>query len=225
METMYQSSRKGLVMLSFPVIKNKELTKKKLVNAVGEIICKEGYTGLGVNKIARKAGVDKRLIYRYFGTVDRLIEAYVVEKDYWVLASDELKTQAEEETTDLQASITAILEDQFNFFYSEKEMQQLIIWEISGKSPLMKSISVAREHLGERFLGLTDEYFKDSDINFRALSALLSAGIYYMVLHAPVTPYCGVDIQNPGDRDELKRTIRQVISRAFEEAKVKRKKS
>ena len=68
--------------LSSLKIKDKELTKRKLINAVGEIIRTEGYTGLGVNKIARQAQVNKKLIYRYFMTVDRLIEEYVLEKDY-----------------------------------------------------------------------------------------------------------------------------------------------
>ncbi len=40
-------------------LKNKELTKRKLIEAVSFIIRTEGYTGLGVNKIARQAGVHK----------------------------------------------------------------------------------------------------------------------------------------------------------------------
>jgi AcrR family transcriptional regulator len=47
-------------------IKNKELTKRKLIDAVGEIFRTEGHAGLGINKVARIAGVNKKLIYRYF---------------------------------------------------------------------------------------------------------------------------------------------------------------
>ena len=46
--------------------KNKELTKRKLFAAVGEILKSEGYNGLGVNRVAKQAGVNKKLIYRYF---------------------------------------------------------------------------------------------------------------------------------------------------------------
>lgn len=223
METISENYPKEPGTTSFRKTKNKELTKRRLINAVGEIIRTEGFTGLGTNKIARQAGVHKKLIYRYFGSTDRLIEDYVVEKDFWMLSSDKLDNQAAEEDTDLQATISGILENQFDFFFSEKEMQQLIIWEICG-SKLMKGISVAREHLGDKFLRLTDDYFEDSNVNFRALSALLSAGIYYMILHAPATPHCGIDLNNPRDYAEVKRTIRQVISMAFEEAKRNKKK-
>ncbi|OYX95246.1 MAG: hypothetical protein B7Y76_09920, partial [Sphingobacteriia bacterium 35-40-5] len=90
MEYSGQDQLRRQAGLSYPNIKDKELTKRKLINAVGEIIRTEGYTGLGVNKIARQAQVDKKLIYRYFITVDRLIEEYVLEKDYWMLASEKM---------------------------------------------------------------------------------------------------------------------------------------
>ena len=220
MENIRLNHRTEPADLSSLKIKDKELTKRKLINAVGEIIRTEGYTGLGVNKIAKQAQVNKKLIYRYFTTVDRLIEEYVVEKDYWMLTSDQISDEALND--DLSKTISDILENQFEFFYTQKEMQQLIIWEISG-SQLMKSISRVREQLGERLMELADEYFEGSDINFRAIGSLLSAGIYYMTLHAPVTTYCGIDLNRPDHRNEVRRTIRQIIHCAFDHAKANRK--
>ena len=72
-------------------MKNKEETKRKLVAAVAHIFQTEGYVGLGVNKVAKLAGVSKKLIYRYFGSFERLIEAYVMETDYWMQFSAELR--------------------------------------------------------------------------------------------------------------------------------------
>lgn len=219
MDPSGSNPRPGAKEASLFRLKNKELTKRRLIRAVGEIMQKEGYTGLGVNKIARQAGVNKKLIYRYFISLDRLIEEYIIEKDYWLLASEELGVKAAAQEPGLKEAIIGILENQFDFFYQEKEMQHLILWEISGKSELMKSISRSREHFGEKFLSLTDPCFEGSGINFRALCAILSAGIYYMVMHAHVTPYCGIDIRESNDRNELKRTLRQLIENAFKDAK------
>ena len=65
-------------------MKDKERTKRKLIDAVADIFRTEGYAGLGVNKVAKIAGVHKKLIYRYFGGFEQLVEAYVVETDYWI---------------------------------------------------------------------------------------------------------------------------------------------
>jgi len=199
--------------------KNKEDAKRELINAVGEIIKTTGYTGLGVNNIAKQSGLSKALIYRYFGNVNNLIEQYVVEKDFWMLASEELRRKAAGESgMELKDIISTILQDQFNFFYEQPEMQGLILWELTGKSPLMTSISIARESLGEQVLQLADEHFKESSLNFRVLSALLTAGIYYIILHGKVSTFCGVDINNPEVRESILKTIKQLIDAAFERA-------
>lgn len=64
-------------------IRNRERTMK-LLEAVGEIIRTEGHAKLGVNHVARTAGVSKKLIYRHFGSLNDLIELYIRRKDFWV---------------------------------------------------------------------------------------------------------------------------------------------
>jgi AcrR family transcriptional regulator len=43
-------------------MKDKKETKRKLINAVAFIFRNKGYAGLGLNKVARLAGVNKKLI-------------------------------------------------------------------------------------------------------------------------------------------------------------------
>lgn len=64
-------------------MKNKENTKRKLLDAVGVILKKDGFGGLGVNKVAKLAGVSKILIYRYFGDFNELVKSCVVENNFW----------------------------------------------------------------------------------------------------------------------------------------------
>ncbi|WP_158994138.1 TetR/AcrR family transcriptional regulator [Mucilaginibacter sp. L196] len=202
-------------------MKDKEQTKRKLIQAVGEIIKSKGYIGLGVNKIAKKAGVDKTLIYRYFGGVNYLIEAYVIEKDYWMTLSEEVKEMIEKNKgLSSQVLITEILQNQFKFFFSEQEMQDLIILEISTESSLMQSIHNVREGMGRQLLELTDNQFNNTNVNFRAISALLVGGIYYSVLHTRFNGdmICDININSIEGRNEIIRAIQQIVSWAYQEA-------
>jgi AcrR family transcriptional regulator len=141
--------------------KNKESTKKKLIAAVGDIFRTEGYHGLGVNKVARMAGVDKKLIYRYFGNIDGLIEAYVVETDYWMMFFEKMRTlEVPQNGNQVRRLLTSALQDQFAYFLKDKEMQRLILWELSVKSPLMRSIHETRELMGKQLLDMTEPYLK-----------------------------------------------------------------
>jgi AcrR family transcriptional regulator len=200
---------------------DRDTTKQKLIQAVGKIIKEDGFKGLTVSKIARTANVDRKMIYRYFGGLNYLIEAYVVENDYWMAFSQKVKELiGQQPLTDIEGLITEILQNQFEFFFSEKEMQSLILWEISGDNPLMRSIHNARESMGQRFLELTDPDFSGTSVNFRAVSALLVGGIYYIILH---TRYNGgrfsdMDIHSEEGRKEIIRTIKQIVGWAYQQA-------
>src|SRR5690349_25169427 len=60
-----------------------DATKRRLVNAVGAILARDGFSGLGVNAIAHEASTDKALIYRYFGGLPELFEAYAESANFW----------------------------------------------------------------------------------------------------------------------------------------------
>lgn len=199
-------------------IKNKLLTKRKLIDAVAEIFHAEGYQGLGVNKVARIAGVSKKLIYRYFGTFEQLIEAYVVEIDYWMRLAEQIR-QSEGLSLEpgSEAFVADLLVNQFRGFLDDRRMQELIRWEISTGNPLMKSIHQARELLGQQLFELTDKQIPDKTVNFRAISALLVGGIYYTVLHADMNGglFSDVDLATKEGREAIVQAIRLIVRWAY----------
>ena len=205
-------------------IKNKELTKRKLIDAVGEIFRTEGHTGLGINKVARIAGVNKKLIYRYFkNDFNNLLEEYILETDYWMTFSDKVQELIDARHSEIQKLITDILQNQFRYFYLDAQMQRLILWEVSTDSPLMRSIHNARESSGQKLLALTDEHFKNTGVNFRAIAGLLVGGIYYTILHTRFNGgmFSDIDLSLESGRLEMVKAIGQIISWAFQEQKSK----
>jgi AcrR family transcriptional regulator len=207
-------------LLSLPCLsmKNKELTKRKLIDAIGEISKSQGLKGLKISKVSRHAGVDRKLIYRYFGNLNNLIEAYIIENDYWMLFADHLKkTLREGDRTGSQAFITTVLQEQFRFFLEKKEMQLLILMELSEKNPLMQSIHNARESLGQDFFEITDEHFASTTVNFRAVAALLVGGIYYIILHTRHNGYkfSDIDLRSEEGINAILETIANVIDWSF----------
>jgi AcrR family transcriptional regulator len=202
-------------------MKDKEQTKKKLIQAVGDILKKEGHGQLGVNKIAKQADVSKKLIYRYFGGLNPLLEAYIVENDYWMVFSEKMKDVVElNNDADSKHLITAVLQNQFKYFFSEKDMQRLILWELSTESPLMRSIHNARENTGQKLLQLSDLHFNNSQVNFRAIAAIIVGGIYYTVLHTLYngSNFTDMNISSEAGQREILRAIEQIVDWAYNAA-------
>ncbi|WP_222537063.1 TetR/AcrR family transcriptional regulator [Pedobacter polysacchareus] len=204
-------------------VKDRVVTERKLIAAIGVILKEDGYRGLGLNRIAKTAGVNKNLIYRYFGDVDTLVETYIREKDFWLADNKEFPEvfhpQANKEQ--IVASIAELLKNQLNFFYNSEEMQHIILSEISEDSNILKRLSSLRESMAEPFFSYTDKYFEKSELNFRALSAIMTSGIYYMVLQSKKNEAinCGINIRTEQGREMISKTIRQMLEWSFNDQK------
>lgn len=190
--------------------RNKERTKLKLIDAVGEIIRTQGYTKLGVNNIATTAGVSKKLIYRYFETADKLIETYVRSRDYWMGFEHQAGELVDQHRSDHgRRLIETVLKNLYEHMSEVPETQKIILWEISEHSNLMREISERREAFGSEVFALTDSFFEGTSVDIRAISGLLLGGIYYQILHSNATGGSFCEIKN--DQEERKKRLFQSI--------------
>jgi AcrR family transcriptional regulator len=197
---------------------DKSRSIQKLIDAVGVVIKTKGYTGLSATNIAKTAGLSRRLITVYFKSVDDLVETYVRGKDYWIAASgnvDEMMEKNKGENT--QEIMDYLLQNQLDYFYNNTEMQKIILWEISQKTEIMHEVCEDRERLGSKFFALSDKELQGKDIDLRAVSGLLVAGIYYMVLHAKSTDtlFCEIDINTPEGMKRVKNAISLIIENTY----------
>ena len=71
-------------------VKNRQATEQLLLEAVNRLVEQDGFEGLGINAVATQAGVSKMLIYRYFGSLNGLIAAYIRRYDFWINVRPEL---------------------------------------------------------------------------------------------------------------------------------------
>lgn len=201
--------------------RNRNRTEMRILEVAGEIFLAEGYKGLRVNKIARQADVNKVLIYRYFGTVEMLFKRYIEQQDFWSPYNVNIDQILEENRADSGKSLAKkILQEQLGYFYQNKQMQELIRWEITEKNAISRGISNMREYAGDQMLGLTDAHFANTQVSFRAVMTLLIGGIYYCVLHDKTngSKFCGLDINHPDDMRQLHKTMDQIIDWAYQSA-------
>ncbi len=75
-------------------------TEQRILDAVGSILLDQGYPAVGVNAIARQAGCDKVLIYRYFGGFDELLLAFAETTTLW-WEVDEIITESATECVEI----------------------------------------------------------------------------------------------------------------------------
>ncbi|WP_251029773.1 TetR/AcrR family transcriptional regulator [Pedobacter sp. ISL-64] len=192
---------------------------QKLIDAVGVVIKTKGYTGLSATNIAQAAGLSRRLITQYFDTIENLIETYVRGKDYWLAtAGDAVDMIKRSNGNNTRNILDCLLQNQLDYFLSNEEMQKTILWQISERTKIMTEVCEERELLSKFFFALSDKELEGRNIDLRAVSAILVAGIYYLVLHAKSTDvlFCEVDLNKPEGMERIKNAISLLLKKTYE---------
>ncbi|BFO68398.1 TetR/AcrR family transcriptional regulator [Chryseobacterium sp. KCF3-3] len=201
-------------------IRNKERSKKKFLDAVGKILRTKGYTALKVNSIAATAGVDKKMIYSYFGGIDGLIDEYIRSQDYWSKVTIEEIEKIKPKLDDGGKSfMEEMLLSQFDYVYSSKEAQKLLLWRLSEPRKSLKKLTETQEENGEYiFKLLMDSHFKDNAEDVRSIMAIMVSGLYYLNMYAAINGsiFCGIDVNTPIGRDKIKKAISFMLHHTYE---------
>ena len=199
-------------------LRDKERTKVKMIQAVGKVLLKKGYTGLNASSIAKEAGIDKSLVWTYFGSLDNLVEEYIAQRDFWKYkAADSINNMLTFKDGIKAEYMSGLLQFQFQSLLDDEILQRIMLWGISEKKDFLRHISDERELIGEEVFKIVDPQFKDSNIDIRGILAILVAGIYYLVLHGKTNGslFCGIDLNTADGEDRIKESISQIISMAY----------
>jgi AcrR family transcriptional regulator len=65
-------------------VRDRSATERAILAAAKGLLAEEGFQNFGINAVARRAGCDKQLIYRYYGGLDGLVEAIGTDLGTWV---------------------------------------------------------------------------------------------------------------------------------------------
>lgn len=187
-------------------------TEKRLLEAVSRVIEDEGFTKIGINRIARQAQCDKVLIYRYFGGLDGLLVAWAKQYDFYSFAYSEFISQIEQaETSNLGEIIKAVLLKQLEYLKDNQLMQGLYVWELSGNSSF-RAIQVEREKNGYKLQLELEKRLGDScrDCNFH-ITIIIAAINHIILFTRQYNMFNGIDFSKPEAWDELKNVISDYV--------------
>ncbi|QXV66941.1 TetR family transcriptional regulator [Mucilaginibacter sp. 21P] len=196
-------------------MRNKEQTRQKFLAAVEEILTTKGFAALKVNDIARAAGLDKKLIYKYFGGKDQLIDEYIRLKDFWSNVKGD-------EVPDLSGGgakfVEAMVQSQFDYVYKDEAFQKILLWTLTEERESLKKLINAQEANGEMLMQyITDPHFGERSAQFRAIMAVIISGTYYLDLFSKVngSKFCGIDVNDETGREEVKKGLSFLIRSVY----------
>jgi AcrR family transcriptional regulator len=190
--------------------RDRERTEQELIRAVATVLARDGFNGLGINAVARAAGMDKVLIYRYFGGLSELLQAYGASADFWptaeeVLGNDDKALLARPIGERLSHVIRGLL----RALQARPQTVEIMAWETVQQNALTSMLADVRERWAHDVIARVVPDVGPDDPDWTALANLLVAGFQYLLIRArTVSAYGGIDLSTDAGWQRIESAIR-----------------
>ncbi|MDP3899324.1 MAG: TetR/AcrR family transcriptional regulator [Mesorhizobium sp.] len=196
--------------------RDRAATEAALVAAARAVLAEEGFVGLGINAVARRAGCDKQLIYRYFGGLDGLVDAIGNE------IGDDLRRSLQPLAALGQAGSYRELVERMmlGFLQALRDdalMRRIMAWEIASPSELVQRLTRARSKSMMAWVAESrGTLVPPAGVDVAATNAVLLAAIQHLVLSsAAAGQFAGLTLTSEADWERVRAVVKAIVAGAY----------
>jgi AcrR family transcriptional regulator len=187
-------------------------TEKVILAAAKGLLAEAGFQGFGINAIARRAGCDKQLIYRYFGGLEGLIEAIGADLSSWVGDNIPEDTGGMFLLTygDLMERLALLFLDALR---ADPLMCRIVVWEVAESSETVRRLSDARNKaLADWLNRMRGSLSAPKVVDVNAVNAVIIAAIQHLVLSAVTSgQFAGQPLKTKKDWEKVEAALKRVV--------------
>ncbi len=205
----------------------RERTEQRILQALEDQITEEGMRSVGINAIAKRAGVSKELIYRYFDGLGGLMLEWMETQDFWtgkssLLMNRKIPTPAVEPGAapsgaaprgfGTQDIVLTMLRAQADALFDNQALREIRRWELIERNEVSARLSERREKLARGFIDRLSTANATSDADIPAMVSVLLAGVLYLVLRAKTeSHFLGVPINAEEGWARIYQALEQLV--------------
>lgn len=176
-------------------------------------IKKKGFSLALVTDIVKRAKIEPVVFYNRYKNLDEFYDTFVKDYDYWL--SDLVRDSIE--NIDSEEAYSNVIEKILNNLLSDDIMTELLRWEVAEGNNITERTARLRTMHAVDISRNFEEKHADIGIDVTAVSALLVAGIYYMLLHKDRSSMIGIDINQAAGKRRIVNAIREISRLIFQE--------
>lgn len=192
--------------------RDREATEKRLLDTIGKMIAEDGFEKIGINAIATQSNVSKILIYRYFGSVEGLMAAYIKQYDFWLNFPLEYPNREE-----LPLFVKRMFQGQIEQLRNNPTLKRLYRWELSCNNDMIVKLREQREKVGVNLVKIVSELTGYPQKEIAVMASLLTASITYLVMLEDFCPiYNGIPLNENSGWEQINEGIELFINKVFQ---------
>ena len=193
--------------------RDREATMRLLVDAVGRVLARQGFRAVKVNVVAREAGVDKVLIYRYFGGLPGLVAAFAHSGDFW----PDVEDLAGGDVAALSAlpfaeRLVLVSRNYLRRLLRRPLTLEILAWRFMEQNELTDALDSAREAGGNRLMQLVESGDMPPSLDMPAFYAFLGAAINHLAVRSRTEKtFVGLPLDDPATWERLEAMLERIV--------------
>ena len=196
--------------------RDRAATEERLLAAVGQVLARDGFAAIGVNAVAREAGVDKVLIYRYFGGLPELLTQWGRSGRFWPRVADIAKRDLQLGTRPVAERYAAFFDHFVDELRARPLTLEILAAEVAHRNDLTAILETEREAWGQEATRALGGHAFTTRPELRGITLLLVAGVQYLLLRSrTIRTFGGVDLKSDEGWAELKAALRSLAWQLF----------
>lgn len=195
--------------------KKREATKAALIEALEQIVVEDGIGTVGVNAIAKRAGVGKPLIYKYFGGFDGLVRAWAAQSKVWGSDEDIFALLSDAPDADPVPLIRDYLTRSATELRSKPIALQVMAQSLLTENEFTAGLEAAKDDSGRHHNALYEKGGVFDDPDMSALLMVMYAASQYLALRSLTqSNFNGISL----DSEDGWTAMMQMMNRVFDNA-------
>lgn len=195
--------------------RDRDATERHILAAAKEVLAEEGFANFGVNAIARRAGCDKQLIYRYYGGLDGIAEA--IGADLATTLSEDLKPLSSPAPRTYGELMRRLALGLLDLLRRDRLMQQINAWEAASPSPLVKQLIAARsKRMAIWMFEMRGALQPPAGVDAPATNALIVAAVQQIVVAAGANgEFSGMPLREDAHWQRLREAVTTLVTSVY----------
>jgi AcrR family transcriptional regulator len=184
-------------------------TEARLLAAAAEILAEQGFAGFSLAAVAGRACCDRKLVTRYFGGPEGLLDALAGDLGFWIGDADDAPPEGS-----YAGRVATLLARYRGRLRADPLLKRVLAQELVEPGPALAGIEARRSRaMGDWMEAMRGDARPPAGVDAAAVNAVLLAATHYLALREDaVGSFAGIDLTTEQGRARIDAAIDRLLA-------------
>lgn len=196
--------------------------RERLLEALGDLLAREGFEDLSLEAVARAAGLERAVILRHFQDLDDMVTTFGQSAEFWPPVA-ELRAEVADRFASMppKAQLAHFFKATIRGLLARPRTLDILAWELMSRNRYTRLLEYPRVRCSLEFFESVTGEVPDS-LDLTAVVAVLGgAAIFLTVRSRQSGVFGGLNLYDDADRDRVDRVLDLIVAGILREVEVR----